>query len=171
MQASGFPPLLGNRAVVLILGSMPGQASLQARQYYAHPRNAFWPLMGRLFDIDPQASYETRTRLLVEQGVAVWDVLASCIRPGSLDSAIDQQSIKVNDFSGLFSHATDLTHIFFNGTTAETLYRRHVLKAGVGGSMTLCRLPSTSPAHASMTFDTKLTCWQAVLAPLDRLPE
>ena len=163
----GFAPILGANPRVLILGSMPGQVSLDTGQYYAHPRNAFWPIMAELFGFDPGLSYAERERRLTDKGVAVWDVLASCVRPGSLDSAIDRQTIEVNEFSALFRHQTEFTHLFFNGATAETLYERHVYKKGTGLHLTRSRLPSTSPAHASLSFESKLTQWRAILDALN----
>ena len=161
-QVCSFPPVFHADARVLILGSMPGAASLAAAQYYAHPRNAFWPLMGRLFDAGPELSYEARLARLNAVGVALWDVIARCRRPGSLDSAIDRDSVEPNDFASLFATCTRIDHVFFNGTAAESAFRRHVrLPAGMR-PLAFTRLPSTSPAHAARDFATKLAAWQPV---------
>src|SRR5690606_29512 len=114
----GFPPLLAPGARVLILGSMPGAASLRAQAYYAHPRNAFWPIMGALYGFEPAAPYDVRCAALTSAGVAVWDVLQACERPGSLDAAIVADSRVANDFSGLFAQQPTIRRILFNGATA-----------------------------------------------------
>jgi len=161
-QVCSFPPVFRADARVLILGSMPGEASLAAAQYYAHPRNAFWPLMGRLFGAGPECPYQARLARLNAAGVALWDVIAQCRRPGSLDSAIDRDSVEVNDFASLFATCPGIDHVFFNGTAAEAAFRRHVrLPAGLR-PLTFTRLPSTSPAHAARDFAAKLAAWQAV---------
>ena len=98
----GFPPIADRSAQLLILGSMPGIASLEAHQYYAHPRNAFWPIVEELWGIPRTLEYSARTAALRTAGVAVWDVLAQCRRRSSLDSDIDVESIVVNDFTGFF---------------------------------------------------------------------
>lgn len=158
----GFAPVYRKDARALILGSMPGQASLVAGQYYAHPRNAFWPIMGELFEAGPALPYAARLERLLEAGVALWDVIGSCQRDGSLDSAIESSSIETNDLQALFAACPCLDHVFFNGATAETAFRRHVGPSGVGRPMHFRRLPSTSPAHAALTFSGKLAAWQVV---------
>jgi double-stranded uracil-DNA glycosylase len=155
-----FPPIVDRSAHTLILGSMPGVASLAANRYYAHPRNSFWPIMGDLFDAGPSVPYETRTKTLQCHGIAVWDVLKLCTRLGSLDSAIEESSIVVNDFRTLLREHTAIDRIFFNGAKAESTFLRYV--APLETPTTLIRLPSTSPAHASMTYERKLDAWKAV---------
>jgi hypoxanthine-DNA glycosylase len=143
---------------------MPGAASLAAGQYYAHPRNLFWPIMGTLFGAGPELPYATRVARLKEARVAVWDVLESCVREGSLDSAIAGDSIAVNDFAGFYRGHPGITRVFFNGAKAEATYRRHVsamLPPGPAAPEGL-RLPSTSPAHASLNFAAKLAAWAVV---------
>lgn len=155
----GFPPIVSVHSQVLILGSMPSLASLQAQQYYAHPRNAFWPIQQALWGIAAQASYAQRVQILQEKGVAVWDVLASCKREGSLDSAIEADSVMVNDFESFFVEYQQIKAVFFNGATAENYFKKYVL---LKPSLVFQRLPSTSPAHASLSFEQKLAKWQQI---------
>ena len=144
---------------------MPGVASLAAGQYYAHPQNRFWSIMGRLLGFDPAyTSYAQRTRCLTEAGIALWDVLQSCERPGSLDSAICRQTQVVNDFPAFLESHPQIHKIVFNGAHAEQTFRRYVrplLPADM--VLTYLRLPSTSPAHASLLFDDKLARWAQIL--------
>ncbi len=162
-QIRSFEPIQDEQAQVLILGSMPGQASLKASQYYAHPQNAFWRIMGRLLDFEATASYDLKIQKLKTARIALWDVLGSCTRAGSLDSKIQSATEVPNDFPAFFHKHKDLTHLFFNGAKAETSFHRHVLMTSEPGSLHLTRLPSTSPAHASMSFERKLHFWRAVL--------
>lgn len=166
MRARSFPPLAEATARVLILGSMPGQASLAAGQYYAHPRNAFWPIMGALLDAGPELAYPRRVERLQAAGIAVWDVLAECERPGSLDADIVAASVQANDFAGLLTGLPALRAIAFNGSAAEQAFRRHVLPGLPELRATLLRLPSTSPAHAARSLAEKLAAWQGLLAYL-----
>jgi len=161
-----FPPIASPSAKILILGSMPGQASLDANQYYAHPRNAFWSIMHAMFGVDIEWDYEKRCQTLTEHHVAVWDVLKACDRQGSLDSNIDDASIEANNFSDFFKHHPLITHLFFNGAKAEQTYHRHVQKhiESQWQSITSTRLASTSPAHAAVTLDKKIIQWQKVIA-------
>ncbi len=154
----GFPPIEGERASLLILGSLPGDASVRAGQYYAHPRNAFWRIMEELFGAS--GSYEQRVEILTQSGIVVWDVLASSVRPGSLDSSIRMDTAVVNDFSALFARQPGIARIGCNGTKAYDLFSRFVeLPDGVS----VLKLPSTSPAHASMNFEAKLARWRSLL--------
>lgn len=157
-RVQSFPPIVAPGARVLILGSMPGAASLAAGQYYAHPRNAFWPILGALCGFAAAAPYAERVLALQAAGVAVWDVLQSCVRPGSLDTAIERSSEVANDIAGLLSDQPEIRCIAFNGGTAEAAFRRHV--SGVA-AVRLLRLPSTSPANASWSFERKLAAWSA----------
>lgn len=159
-----FPPISDARAGKLILGSMPGTASLAAGQYYAHPRNYFWPIVGRILGFPPDAPYPQRCRALTRSRVALWDVLKTCTRSGSLDSDILEASVVPNDFEGFLRAHPEVRMIFFNGAKAESIFRRHVrprLPAGLAEIPTL-RLPSTSPANASIPLPDKLARWQAI---------
>jgi TDG/mug DNA glycosylase family protein len=162
MHVRSFPPIARSNARVLILGSMPGVASLAVGEYYAHPRNAFWPIMGAVFGAGPELPYEARVERLVAQRVAVWDVLKTCFRGGSLDSSIVEDSIVPNDFAGFFAAHPKIERVCFNGAKAEQAFRRYVLPA-LDVEMEYVRLPSTSPAHAGMSFAKKLAVWQEEL--------
>lgn len=156
-----FDPIADSNAEILILGSMPGRESLAARQYYANRRNAFWRIMAELLGFDPGSSYETRVDKLKAARIALWDVLESCTRVGSLDSKIDANSMTVNDFPNFFRTHSKIRTVFFNGATAEAAYRRYVLPNVGTVPLSYMRLPSTSPAHASLSYTQKLQAWQA----------
>lgn len=164
-RVCSFPPVEDARARLLILGSMPGVASLRAGRYYAHPQNQFWPIVCEILGADPAAAYVQRIRLLVDSRIALWDVLDSCVREGSLDSAIEEASIVVNDFAGFFRAHPQLSGVLFNGAKAEAAYRKHVLPTlgALGGGIVYRRLPSTSPAHAAMKYAQKRRAWRSVL--------
>ena len=163
MQVHSFPPIARATARVLILGTMPGGASLRAQQYYAHPRNQFWPILGALLGFDPASPYEVRVDALRAADVALWDVLRACTRPGSLDSAIEQHSAVPNDFAGFLAAHRRIRRICFNGATAEALYTRLVQpRLAPSAAIEHLRLPSTSPAHAALPFAAKLRAWQVV---------
>lgn len=163
-HACSFPPIETPHAHTLILGSMPGRDSLRATRYYAHARNAFWPIVTALLDASHVTDYDARLALLRERGYALWDVLASCTRPGSLDSAIDPASIVPNDFPAFLTHHPRVDRIFFNGSAAEALFRRHVLPSlALDRSLAFARLPSTSPAHAAKNHAAKRAEWRAIL--------
>jgi double-stranded uracil-DNA glycosylase len=163
-----FPPIANRAARVLVLGSMPGAASLLANRYYAHPHNAFWPIMGELFGAGPALAYEKRMLRLKRAGLALWDVMASCVREGSLDSAIDEASIVPNDFAGFFDAHPGVTHVFFNGAKAENCFSRYVRPHLAQRGLTFTRLPSTSPAHASLSLQKKIRAWRAVAEALEK---
>lgn len=163
-QVSGFPPVVGARPRVLILGSMPGKASLEQQQYYAHPRNAYWRIMGDLLGAGAELPYAERLERLTDSGVALWDVLESCFRHGSLDSNISDATARPNDFAGLFARHGSIRCVFFNGRKAADVYRRKVLgeiEPAYPG-LVYQTLPSTSPAHAARTYEQKLREWMAV---------
>ncbi|RDK00491.1 DNA-deoxyinosine glycosylase [Paraburkholderia lacunae] len=155
----GFPPVVAAGTHTLILGSFPGEASLAATQYYAHPRNQFWKLLGavlderQLHDLD----YDVRLERVLKYGIGLWDVLAACHREGSLDSAI--RNARPNDFHSLREHAPQLKRVCFNGKTAG----RFADVIGAAGYETLV-LPSSSPANATLSFDQKLSLWREILS-------
>ena len=158
-----FPPIVNPTATTLILGSMPGKESLRAGQYYAHRRNAFWPIMGELVGATPTLPYEARTQILKSAGIALWDVLASCTRHSSMDADIETGSICANDFASFFLTHPRITHVFFNGTMAEKCFHKHVQLLPEQRPLHYQRLPSTSPANASMRYEQKLRAWKAIL--------
>lgn len=164
---SSFPPLADPSARILILGSMPGVASLNAGQYYAHPRNHFWAIMCDLFRQPPILSYQDRCRLLADHHIAVWDVLSCCTRQGSLDSAIRDEI--ANDFNGFLALHPHVHHIFFNGAKAASCFGRLVrpnLNDHLFKNLVFTTLPSTSPANASYSFIRKRDVWQQILPAL-----
>ena len=163
-RLQSFPPVSSPDATVLILGSMPGVASLRAGQYYAHPRNGFWSIMGALTGAGRELPYAERLVRLQAAGVALWDVLQSCVREGSLDTAIDDRSSVPNDFEAFFREHPAIKRVFFNGAKAEQCFRRQVLgRQVIPYGLVLARLPSTSPAHAGMTLENKLEKWRKVI--------
>jgi double-stranded uracil-DNA glycosylase len=164
-HVQSFAPIADAKARVLILGSMPGKASLAARQYYAHPQNLFWRILGKLTGAAPALPYAARARALKSRGIALWDVLESCAREGSLDSAIDDASISANDFASFYRGHPRIAHVFFNGAKAEACYRKHVLPllGDAPAPPGYHRLPSTSPANASMSRAHKQRVWQLAL--------
>jgi hypoxanthine-DNA glycosylase len=167
-DVTSFRPVAARGARVLVLGSMPGVASLEAQQYYAHPRNAFWPIMASLLDFEPDLPYRARLAQLRRGQVALWDVLASCRRPGSLDAAIEPGSVEVNDFGAFLRRYGSISTVCCNGATAHHLFCRRALPqlAAVGRSVDVVKLPSTSPANAGTSRDQKLARWRDALAPL-----
>jgi len=166
-QIQSFPPIENPAATTLILGSMPGKESLRAGQYYAHRRNAFWPIMGELLGAAPTLPYDARIQILKSAGIALWDVLASCTRHSSMDADIEADSICANDFASFFQKHPRITQVFFNGSMAEQCFHKHVqpvLKPLLENRPLHCqRLPSTSPANASMTYERKLGTWKVIL--------
>lgn len=162
---NGLPPVASADARILILGSMPGQASLAAARYYEHERNAFWRIMGDLFGAGRSLPYEARLACLQAAGIALWDVIGSCERYGSLDADIVAGSVQANDFAGFFAAHPRIERIYFNGTAAETTFRRHVLPDFGDGLPPQHRLPSTSPAHAARSYAEKLAAWSVLVAP------
>lgn len=160
MQVRGFPPIAAPDAEILILGSMPGIASLEAGQYYAHPRNAFWPIMGALYGACPDLSYSDRVRVLARCKVAVWDVLQLCLRAGSLDADIREEV--PNDFAAFFAAHPNIRRIGLNGGKAAASFRKYAAMHLPAGAETVI-LPSTSPAFAALRPEAKCARWRAVL--------
>ena len=161
LQLTGLPPILCHNTRLLILGSFPGAASLAAQQYYGHPQNQFWPILRAIFAFSPCpeciASYEKSSNWLLDQGLGVWDVYASCERAGSLDSAI--RNAQVNDFASLAQRCPNLVAIAHNGGESYK-HARHTAALG----LPVFKLPSTSPANASWSFERKLAAWREVMA-------
>ena len=206
-----FPPIDAADAEILILGSIPSVRSLCENQYYGHPQNAFWWIMGAIFDFDPALDYNERKSILIDRKVALWDVARSCERKGSLDSAIKSSTVIANDFETFFKEHPRISRVFFNGAKAESEFNRLVLKKkrttgdgeifndecstlNIQGNsknsklnvqsrikvpntptpspvsestlfkkLRFSRLPSTSPAMASMTKAAKLAAWSAAI--------
>lgn len=161
-RVRSFAPIAGDEATILILGSMPGVASLRAGQYYAHPQNQFWRILGELLGLDPRLPYAERSRGLAAAGIALWDVLQSCTRRGSLDADIESGSIVPNDFARFFAAHPRIGRVYFNGATAERYYRRYAAPRVTAGPAACKRLPSTSPAHAALSFEEKLQAWRVI---------
>ena len=168
-----FPPFGNPSARILILGTMPGEASLRARQYYAHPQNLFWKILGEILGYAPgtgiqgsglrDASFAEKLRVLRASDIALWDVLASCHRKGSLDSDIDHKTVETNDFAGFFASQQRIERVLFNGAKAEACFRRYVAPSLDTRPIQCIRLPSTSPANASIAYPSKLAAWRAGL--------
>ena len=159
-----FPPIARPDAEILILGSLPGTKSLEMQQYYAHPQNAFWKLVARIYDAESSLPYMQRVEVLTANRIALWDVLAAAERPGSLDSSIVSASARANDFAAFYRNHPQVSRIYFNGRKAEELYRRFVLP-GLSAEFAALRyvsMPSTSPAHAGMPFAEKLVRWKKI---------
>lgn len=154
----GLPPVVGADTRVLILGSFPGAQSLALAQYYAHPRNQFWPILAALWPQHPQpAGYAERCDWLVARGLGLWDVYGACERQGSLDSAI--RNAQLNDFAALKLRCPHLVAAAHNG--GESF--RHGPKVAAVLGLPVYRLPSTSPANAAWSLGRKLEGWREVL--------
>ena len=157
-----FAPLLPAAPRLLILGSMPSVQSLKQQQYYGHPRNRFWPLIAALFDGDAGAPYPQRVAHLLAHRLALWDVLASCVRPGSADAAIRNDSEVPNRIDQLLAQNPGITRLYFNGAAAETSFHRHFPKLE---GLTTQRLPSTSPANAAWSLERLIEAWSVLRKP------
>jgi len=163
----GFPPILGPRPRILILGSLPSRASIEAGMYYGHPRNLFWTLMGELVGAGPDLPYEKRARILEARGIALWDVARLASRKASADASM--RDVVPNGIPRLCRERRSLRTIFFNGAKAEELFERFVRPRLDAESLRLpgIRLPSTSPANASIPLDAKRRAWRRILDHLD----
>jgi TDG/mug DNA glycosylase family protein len=154
---AGFPPVLDHRTRLLILGSFPGEASLAAQQYYAHPRNQFWRLLSAVLDDDLHGlPYGDRLQRLLSHRIGLWDVIAACEREGSLDTAI--RRAQANDFAMLKRQCPELTRVCFNGKTSGR-FEQDFAAAGFDTMV----LPSSSPANAQFSFEQKLAQWKNIL--------
>ena len=152
----GLAPVVGDGARVLILGSFPSERSLATVQYYANRRNQFWPLLGTVFGFDADATYEDLLEAIKGHGVALWDVVHSCRRIGSMDAKIDRKTLVVNDFGPLLTDYPTIERVFVNGLTAFELFERYVDTA-----LPAARLPSSSGA-LPMSFADKLARWREI---------
>lgn len=160
---ASFSAIAKPNATTLILGSIPGAASLRAGQYYAHPQNQFWKIICQLTGIPADTDYENRIKAITDIGFALWDVVKTCERQGSMDSQIINTTIIVNDFAKFFQSHTNLRRVFFNGGTAEMTFQKRVLPYVGNFALSYQRLPSTSPAYASRSFEQKLAAWHQLL--------
>lgn len=166
---ASFSPIVGGQPKILILGSMPSQTSLRESEYYANPQNSFWWIMSNILGFAHDADYCLREQFLIQAGVAVWDVLLDCQRPGSLDSSIVRASESPNDLVSFLQANRSVELIGFNGGAAKTIFMRHCsnVLAVVGCSnnqqLKAIQLPSTSPAYASMKKQDKLEVWSQAL--------
>jgi len=172
VKSKCFEPVARADARVLILGSLPGKVSLERGQYYAQPQNAFWRIMGELVGASPDLPYEDRLHALKENSIALWDVCAAGHRSGSLDSAIELSTVETNDFSKFLCAHTGIGLICFNGAKAKEIYECKVQQEPpfLFKRIRYEVLPSTSPAHAAMSYDQKLSRWRGVLGVGNALP-
>jgi len=160
----GFPPVFDPRARVLVLGSLPGDESLRRGQYYGHPQNQFWKLLGAVFgrDLAP-LEYERKCAFLLQKRIAIWDVLKAAERRGSLDTAIREE--RPNDLPALFGELPHLRAVGCNGGKAHRSFSRHfgAWLNEFPGEISVCRLPSSSPAYAAMPLEAKVRRWRQFL--------
>ena len=159
----GFPPVAREDARVLILGSLPSEASLAAGEYYAHPRNAFWDIMRVI--AGAEGDYAARCQALRARGIAIWDVLSSSVRPGSLDADIDMNTAVPNDFEQFLADHQDIRLLCFNGRKSQQIFQRRVQHILPELEFEFALLPSTSPAHAALTVTQKLATWRGIIEP------
>lgn len=158
MRKTAFPPIVDHNSRILLLGTMPSEESLRKQEYYGHKSNQFWKIIFSLYNKPLSLNYRERVALLLEKGIALWDVLQSCEGEGSADSNIRNE--ETNDFGHLFAEHPQIKHIFFTSRKAEEFYKKHV---GFQKNITYATLPSPSTAYASMTFIQKLERWQSIL--------
>ena len=156
MICRSFEPVFAPDAKVMIVGSMPSVKSLADAQYYAHPRNAFWPILFDIFGQNPHNDYMRKKELIRQNGLALWDAAACCEREGSLDS--NMRDIVYNDFDMLYAQCPGIHTVLCNGGTAHALF----MKSGYAGNRQVIRMPSTSPAY-TMPYEKKLTVWKETL--------
>ncbi|MCP3687969.1 MAG: DNA-deoxyinosine glycosylase [Gammaproteobacteria bacterium] len=167
-RVHSFEPVIGHAPRVLILGSIPSVASLKFVQYYANPRNAFWPVMAELFDIDIDCDYPNRIKQVSKLPIALWDTIKACHREGSLDSSIQKDQLEANNIPVLLEEHPHIGLLAFNGAASEKYFNQLVKPVLPGGhELEFMRLPSTSPANAGMSFEQKLASWRQVLRYLE----
>jgi TDG/mug DNA glycosylase family protein len=159
----GFAPILGEAPAVLVLGTLPSQKSLEKSEYYGHPQNGFWKIMATL--VGAEGDYERRCRQLIASRIAVWDVLAASVRPGSMDADIDMATATANPLAELVNAEITLERVCFNGQAAAKLFRRLVPVDRIDRNIDFVTLPSTSPAYAAMSLAEKTRRWREALAP------
>ncbi|MCP4488931.1 MAG: DNA-deoxyinosine glycosylase [Gammaproteobacteria bacterium] len=163
-RVHSFEPVIGRTPRVLILGSIPSVVSLQFVQYYANPRNAFWPIMADLFGIDIDCDYPARIQQVAMLPIALWDTIKACHREGSLDSSIQKDQLEANDIPALLKEHSQIGLLAFNGIAAEKYFNQLVKPVlSAGRELEFMRLPSTSPANARMSFAQKLASWRQLL--------
>ena len=164
----GLPPIMPAKPRLLLLGSLPSQESLRRQEYYAHPQNAFWRIMAHLCGFDETLPYRGRCAAIKRSGIALWDVLQSAKRQGSLDAAIEKESEKPNPIDRLLRRFPQCRVVGVNGQKAAALFQKHIAPALVGeedAALSLLTLPSTSPAHAALSLSEKKTIWKKTLLP------
>ncbi len=157
----GFPAIARADARILILGSRPGERSLGAKQSYAHPHNAFWKIRGEI--ASAEGTYSERCDALMDHGIALWDVLASSVRPGSMDADIQSETAVANVFAGFLMAHKEVELVCFNGQKAAQMFARMVQPGLDDNKLRFASLPSTSPAYASMSYVDKLAKWRSVV--------
>ena len=166
MKKCSFPPSVTPDCSVLVLGSLPGDESLRQAQYYAHPRNAFWKIMGSLLGFDPSLPYGERLSLLNRGGVGLWDVVASGVRPGSLYQHISQE--RPNDIAALLDRFPGIGVVCCNGTASHKYLKRYFPELFLRETLSVIQMPSTSPAAARLTYEQKFRAYEEIMAPLLR---
>lgn len=164
MKVHSFPPVIDERSTVLVLGSMPGTASLEKHQYYGHPRNHFWPVVYGLFGREPDPDYASRLDFAREHGIALWDVIAACLREGSLDSNI--RDAVPNDLPGLLENYPGIRALAFNGSKSYATYMKHFAEHPATARTEHLRLPSTSPIPTPRmrTTEDRIEAWRPILS-------
>lgn len=158
-----FEPIIDENCKILILGTMPGVQSLRKQEYYGNKQNAFWRIIYSLFGKEPAVDYNEKKKFILDHKIALWDVLEACDREGSLDS--DIKNPKANDFVSLFNDYPGIKSVYFNGSPAETLFKRYAKAKLIKVDLKYHRLPSTSPAYTA-GFSEKFDKWKMVLEDL-----